>query len=272
MSDPRDLCTIRNPTRRLSQIEFAWTSEPGLKLYKMLAIKIVGVQFERVDDLRAEKSMHIYAVLKGQSGTTLASTATAAAARVTDVAVWNEELTVPLSPDIASAMLSLVMELRSGAPSGQGAPPSGTVLASASLPWEYVSSAAVEAGTMIKPELTMTAAAQAAGGQLLGRLQYSNALSSAVRLGQLREALADASAAAAAQSTALTAAVAGQEPNLTALKSKVQPRVKGAARLVADREISQFRTQLEGRLHKARDGRDKALHKFSERHAAACAA
>ena len=125
---------------------------------------------------------------------------------------------------------------------------------------------------MIKPELTMTAAAQAAGGQLLGRLQYSNALSSAVRLGQLREALADASAAAAAQSTALTAAVAGQEPNLTALKSKVQPRVKGAARLVADREISQFRTQLEGRLHKARDGRDKALHKFSERHAAACAA
>ena len=69
---------------------------------------------------------------------------------------------------------------------------------------------------------------------------------------RLREALADASAATAVQATALTAAAGEAIPTLAQIRHKTQPRVRGAARLAAEKEIADFRKTLDGRLQAAR--------------------
>ena len=232
------------------------------KASEMLAVKVVGVEFRQPEERRLENTLHVTVQLKNRDGKVVTSAVTTPASRVGDVCVWNNEVSLLLSPDTASVMSSVVFELRAGLPD---ATPKGAILATASLPWEYVSSTAAEAGVAIKPNLTMTMPV-ANGGRLLGRLQYANAQSAATRLVQLREAYADATAASGAQSTALTATVAEAAPHLAAIKNKVFPRVRGAARLVAEKEIAAFRKALESRLHTARAGRDTALSKFSEVH------
>eukprot|EP00966_Prymnesium_polylepis_P101595 2352872-Prymnesium_polylepis.1 len=73
----------------------------------MLAVKVSGIEFSQADERRLESTMHVTVQLKGLDGTARSSAATAASSRTGSTFVWNEELSLWLSPDAASVMSSL---------------------------------------------------------------------------------------------------------------------------------------------------------------------
>lgn len=51
---------------------------------------------------------------------------------------------------------------------------------------------------------------------------------------------------------------------LCAHKRKLEPRARGAARLMVEKEIGEFKRQLEGKLHDAKVGMEGAMREFEE--------
>ena len=226
------------------------TSSLG-KRVPVLAVKVVGAVWEGVPSGLGEE---VYVSVHGQlrDGRVVQSASTRPA-KCSATTVWDEELLLPLPAD-TSGLSAVLLELRG----------STGLVGFVRYPWATVVDRAAAGGWALEEPLEGSAGGPA-GVQLLGRMLYVDATEAARRSEQLAETLAEASASVVATQSAAESQAVEQASRLRDVRGRLLERHSSGARARTEAEVATFRTEMEDRLHAARDGRQRAFADFNHR-------